>query len=334
MRRSRRLREAPHRRAAAAAGVAPEDGAKLETGPGDDVEAPGEGELVARVAALKASLAETEADVARVAAELRATEARAEREREEVAKAEDALVWYRMRQDPAWRDWAGGLPDEVLATVAEKVVAQTEAGWAARLKEWGFSEEDIPERLAEMKRDGNCLFVFARVCKGWRKAQLKVGDPLRTRVYSDVIAPGSVTLVKWALAEGCPRERGDGFTMAEEAAFHGNLELVKWLCGEGGFTMDVEVMLNAAGSGNFELVRWLRGEGCPWDLETCWQAVDQGHVEVLRWARENGCEWDASTRDKAAEKLGYTDDLGNLLGVDEHSDEDPPWYSVPVQILG
>ena len=30
-----------------------------------------------------------------------------------------------------WRDWAGGLPADVLAKVAGKVVAQTEAGWAA-----------------------------------------------------------------------------------------------------------------------------------------------------------------------------------------------------------
>ena len=33
----------------------------------------------------------------------------------------------------------------------------------------------------------------------------------------------------------------------------------------------------------------------------------------LRWARENGCEWDTATRDRAAEELGYTDDLGNLV---------------------
>ena len=39
----------------------------------------------------------------------------------------------------------------------------------------------------------------------------------------------------------------------------------------------------------------------------------QGHVEVLRWARENGCLWTAGTRDRAAEKLGYTDDFGNLI---------------------
>ena len=42
-------------------------------------------------------------------------------------------------------------------------------------------------------------------CKEWRKAQLRVGAPLRSRVDSDVILPGSVALVKWALREGCPR---------------------------------------------------------------------------------------------------------------------------------
>ena len=34
----------------------------------------------------------------------------------------------------------------------------------------------------------------------------------------------------------------------------------------------------------------------------------------VRWARGNGCPWSAETRDLAAAKLGYTDDLGNLVG--------------------
>ena len=121
--------------------------------------------------------------------------------------------------------------------------------------------------MAQRKRDGNCcLFVFARVCKEWRKAQLKVGAPLRTRVESDVILPGSVALAKWALAEGCPREKWNGAntrTMAHYAASYGHRELVQWLCGEGGFAMDEYVMLGARRSGNQELVRWLRAEGCP-----------------------------------------------------------------------
>ena len=54
--------------------------------------------------------------------------------------------------------------------------------------------------------------------------------------------------------------------------------------------------------------------GCPWGSDTCRYAVDNRHVETLRWARENGCPWDAATRDRAAAELGYTDDLGNLVG--------------------
>ena len=177
-----------------------------------------------------------------------------------------------------------------------------------------MTEEAIQNIMAERKRKGNCpLFVFARVCKPWRKAQLKVGARLRTRVSSDVILLGSVALAKWALAEGCPREDVYGTNMADCAAEYGHLELVKWLYGEGGFAMEKRVMAKAAMSGNFELVQWLRGEGCPWSYNTCSQAVAYSRVEVLRWARENGCPWSASTRDRAAAELGYTDDLGNLV---------------------
>merc|ERR1719198_2436420 len=136
--------------------------------------------------------------------------------------------------------------------------------------------------MSERKGHDIPLFVFARVCKEWRKAQLKVGGRLLTRVKSDVILPGSVALAKWALAEGCPRDDGPGNRIAGAAARHGHLELVKWLCGEGGFTIDRNVMNEAAVSGNLKLVRWLRGEGCPWYL-TCYCAVNQGHVETLRW---------------------------------------------------
>ena len=100
--------------------------------------------------------------------------------------------------------------------------------------------------------------------------------------------------------------------MAHYAAMYGQAELLKWLCGEGGFAMDKNVMWNAARSGNLELVKWLRGEGCPWTSSTCYHAVDKGHVEVLRWARENGAPWTAVERDRAATELGYTDDLANL----------------------
>ena len=83
-------------------------------------------------------------------------------------------------------------------------------------------------------------------------------------------------------------------------------------------------MNHATGSGNLELVRWLRGEGCPWDDWTCDKAVEYGRVEVLRWARENGCPWRASTRNRAAVKLGYTDDFGNLVDVNGNPVQQQP----------
>ena len=38
--------------------------------------------------------------------------------------------------------WAG-LPEDLLVKVASTLVAQTEAGWAAQCKEWGWDEEHI-----------------------------------------------------------------------------------------------------------------------------------------------------------------------------------------------
>ena len=223
------------------------------------------------------------------------------------------------------RDWAG-LPIELLAKIAETHIAQTEAGWVAYLREWGNREEYIQEQMEERKRDGNCcLFVFALVCKGWREAQLKVGGRLRTRALSDVVLPGRVELAKWGLAEGCPRESPNGFTLAIAAAQYGRPELARWLCQEQGFSMDRHVMNRAAGHGNLELVQWLRDEGCPWGTLTTHWAVAYGRVEVLRWLRENGCPWTAAIRDEAAEKLGYTDgypdDFSDLVEEEDSEDE-------------
>ena len=49
-----------------------------------------------------------------------------------------------------------------LAKVAGTLVAQTEAGWAARLKEENprsWTEESLQEELAKRKREGNCLVM-------------------------------------------------------------------------------------------------------------------------------------------------------------------------------
>ena len=46
-----------------------------------------------------------------------------------------------------------------MVKVAAKVVAQTGAGWAAQLKEWGYNEVYIQIQMARRKRDGNSLFL-------------------------------------------------------------------------------------------------------------------------------------------------------------------------------
>ena len=106
------------------------------------------------------------------------------------------------------RDWAG-LPEHVLVKVAGKLVAQTEAGWAVQLKEWGgyWTEERIQEKMAKRKSDGNCLFVFARVCKEWRKVQLKVGGPLCTRVESAPAASQALAPTRQVHGDQASRRR-------------------------------------------------------------------------------------------------------------------------------
>ena len=302
MRRSRRVRQAKekaHGRASSAAAAAA--AAEAEAG------------LAARVAALEAEGAALDGALRGEEAELYSAELCSDRAEElyqstvrmrkaaaqngnEVAEAKRQLALHRAlqvaKQDPAWRDWAGGLPAEVLAKVAEAVVAQNGAGWAAHLKVLGCSDQYIQGKMAKRKRDGNCLFVFARVCKEWRKAQLEVRGPLRTRVESDVIVPGRVALAKWALAEGCPGKKStdpyDDRTLADYAAWHGHLELVQWLIEKRLFEMNGSVMRSAIISGNLKLVQWLRGMGCQWydyvgedDLVAL--AAREGHLELLQW---------------------------------------------------
>ena len=105
------------------------------------------------------------------------------------------------------------------------------------------------------------------------------------------------------------------------AAHCGQLETLRW-ARENGCDCDERTCANAALGGHLEVLQWLRAVGCPWDMETCFEAVFKGHVEVLRWVRENGCPWTAETRDKAAAKLGYTDDFGNLINDDAWSTDD------------
>ena len=253
--------------------------------------------LVTQLAALEGDLGEKRALAAKIAAELAEAEAAVKQKEEEVIETRDALALHRARQDPNWRDWAGGLPIDLLAKIAKTHVAQKDADHLEWLKAgspsfvatllngmalgmgWDLQSAAAKANPGEYRPSG--LLAFALVCKPWRKAQLKVGGPLCSRALMDVVLPGRVELAKWALAEGCPRADETGFTLAQVAASHGHLELVQWLIQEQGFAMDQEAMRFAAAAGNLELVEWLQAKGCPMDERACAHAAQHGHLEVL-----------------------------------------------------
>ena len=261
-------------------------------------------DVAKQVAALKrqiASAAETERD--ELAAALKKRKKDAERNTKELREAERQLALFRdaeaARLDPQWRDWGNalgrGLPADVLAKVAERYVARTEAEYEAwfrkdRADRLGWNLNRIGRELARRKRKGRGLFAFAMVCRGWRRVQLTVGKKLCSRTVSDVLMLGRVELAKWALAEGCPsREHGDASQinrMASAAVRYGHLELTQWLLKKRGSMLDRQVMVEAAASGKVELVRWLGQRGCQcWGLPIMETAARYGHLALVKWLR-------------------------------------------------
>ena len=93
-------------------------------------------------------------------------------------------------------------------------------------------------------------FVLKLVCKDYKTAL-----PPRTRsVVADFTE--SISLVQWALAQGCPWDEG--------------------LC------------TGAAEGGHLEVLQWLRSRGCPWDESVTLAAAKGGHLEVVQWVLANG----------------------------------------------
>lgn len=89
---------------------------------------------------------------------------------------------------------------------------------------------------------------------------------------------------------------------AYDAARHGYLEALQWLCAEGRLEEDLRVSDfcdYAAGGGQVHVLEWLRERGAPWG-ETCTQAAENGQLDALKWARERGAPWDEEVCEAAA----------------------------------
>ena len=225
----------------------------------------------------------------------------------------------------AWRDWGNafgeGLPGEVLALVAEKLDASHDADYTRILARRPWRHALPPPRAGTAQN----LFLFALVCKGWRKVQRDVAAqsspaaPLRTRAIN-VLASGSTSLVEWALAAGCPTENaGDNArqrpsTAVEVSAALGAEVVLRHLV-DRGFSMDTRINSGHSGFGSLgwwaamggendataiRLLRFLKAKGQGWKTATCAAAAGAGKLEVLRWLRAEGCPWDSRTCLEAA----------------------------------
>ena len=124
-------------------------------------------------------------------------------------------------------------------------------------------------------------------------------------VAQEAAEHGQLEVLKWAhlvVKEGVDSAHHD---LMFRAAKGGHLETLKWMCGLN-WPWGKHLCEWAAEGGHVPVLKWLRENDCPWDDETCAAAAKGGHLEVLKWARANGCPWDAKTRELAASK-GYVE---------------------------
>ena len=108
---------------------------------------------------------------------------------------------------------------------------------------------------------------------------------------------GHLEVLKWLRAKGCPW----GASTRNWAARGGQLEVLQWMRDQDPpCPWDWQVCYHAASAGNLEVLRWARSQGCPWDGRVPRAAARNGHLEVLRYARSQGCPWDKKVPRAAA----------------------------------
>ncbi|PNH04225.1 Ankyrin repeat domain-containing protein, partial [Tetrabaena socialis] len=153
----------------------------------------------------------------------------------------------------------------------------------------------------------------------WLVERLGVGAALTTHVFAAAAGAGSMELLRWLRARGCPWDA----TAFAAAAAGGSEEQLEWLLEQGCLMGDDgEPYVRAARPGDLAIPRCLRRLGCPWGPKgsTFTRAValltnDAYHFgehaqRMLSWLLDQGCpvDWNAA---EAAAKDG--DDEG-LMG--------------------
>jgi len=147
---------------------------------------------------------------------------------------------------------------------------------------------DLPVELqAIILKDGDDLDSVIRrwVCRAWRKILPinKRACKLQSLFCAKVAGLGSLSLLKWARANGCPW----GPRTCANAVRREDMEMLLW-ARENGCVWDSGSTTAAVELGSLELLQWLRARDCPWDVTTT-RTAWRTNITILQWAIENGC---------------------------------------------
>ena len=196
-------------------------------------------------------------------------------------------------------------------------------------------------RVLSFLPPGDAILTVPRLSKAlaaeWapRVAELREeAAAARARVGPNrFVALETFSIPLWALQEAWPQlEQRQRVRAAERAAFHGDLDAMRWsllrrrdyfvaycaAAAAGGQlealqcvrvrgcawqlkvpNWDVSTSVAAASGGHLAVLQWGRAQRppCPWDGETCQEAASGGHLAVLQWARaqQPPCPWNEWT---------------------------------------
>ncbi len=100
---------------------------------------------------------------------------------------------------------------------------------------------------------------------------------------------GSITMLQWAIANGCRTILTSG--LLNSTVTSGNLEVVKWLR-ERGCPWNESACTYAVWNNHIDILKWLRQQGCPWSTWVCEELAAKGNLEALKWCRRQRAPWD------------------------------------------
>jgi hypothetical protein len=176
--------------------------------------------------------------------------------------------------------------------------------------------DDLKEKFRVSEMSSISTLEFA-----WENKSLWSGLYLYDEGYfcSEVAATNKLELLKWAREEKkCKWNVGT----ISSAAYHGNLEMVKY-CVANECPINVGVCANAASGGQLEVLKYLREEvKAPWDSNTATWAAQNGHLHILEYLVERKFDQDNVLACCTAAKHGHLDCLKYL-----HETAKAPWDS-------